>query len=162
MKLTSLWFFFPAMGGSERQRAAPGRAGKIGVALEIGQVLPNFRHFMIWQPCRFRAQQPTLYPTNLVSNTLSWASRTIRHHEHIMKNKLTGGYRKRLSGSRAINENVKSFPEFLVVTGAASTPRLKKRVAWTVRQNRLYKPHTCHKGAASASEQPPARPEKLA
>ena len=53
-------------------------------------------------------------------------------------------------------------PDFLFVIDHASTPRAKKNIAWTVRQNRLYKPRACHKGAASASERPPAGPEKLA
>ena len=78
--------------------------------------------------------------TNSISKIFSWNSGAIRRHKHIMKNKLTGGYRKRLSGSRAINENVKFFPDFLFVTGSASRPRLKNNIALTVKQSRLYKP----------------------
>ena len=110
-------------GAASAQRAAPGRAAKIGVALRKRQVRPKFRHFMISPPCEFCAQQPTLPSQNLTSNKFSWTKRAICHHKHIMKNKLTGGYRKRLSGSRAINENVKIFPDFLFVTGSASRPR---------------------------------------
>ena len=50
-------------GGSKRQRAAPGRAGKIGVALGKRHVGPKFRHFTICEPCQFCAQQPTLWHT---------------------------------------------------------------------------------------------------
>ena len=89
---------------------------------------------------RKRPSPPTLTGANWISKKFSWNSGAIRRHKHIMKNKLTGGYRKRLSGSRAINGNVIFFPDFLFVTGSASRPRLKNRFALTVRQNRLYKP----------------------
>ena len=55
-------------GDASAQRAAPGRAGKISVALQIWQVLPKFSILSIFGPCRFCAHQPTLVPTNLISN----------------------------------------------------------------------------------------------
>ena len=77
-----------------------------------------------------------------MTNKFSWTKRAICKHKHIMKNTLTSGYRKRLSGSRAINENVKTLPGFLFVTGSASRPGLKNNIAWTEEQKRLYKPNS--------------------
>ena len=38
------------MSGSERQRAAPGRAGKIGIALRKRMVGPKFQHLEVLGP----------------------------------------------------------------------------------------------------------------
>ena len=73
----------------------------------------------------------TLDFANSMSNKFSQTSRANPNHHHISKNKLTGGYRKRLSGSRAIRQNVKFFPDFLFVILVASAPRLKNSIAWT-------------------------------
>ena len=98
---------------------------------------------------------------NLASNKFSWTKRAICKHQHIMNNKLTSGYRKRLSESRADKQNVKKFPDFLFVILVASTPRAERSIAWTEKQIRLYKPRACHKGAASAQRATPGKAAKI-
>ena len=66
---------------------------------------------------------------NLVSNKFSQTPRPNQNVKHIPKNKLTGGYRKRLSGFRAAKQNVEFFPEFLFVTCPPSTPGVKNNIA---------------------------------
>ena len=94
---------------------------------------------MISQPCEFCALKPTLVPKNLVSNKFSWTKRAICKHKHIMKNKLTSGYRKRLSGSRADKQNVKNFPDFRLSNFHALTVRPLQYYLDGGILNRLYK-----------------------
>ena len=57
-----------------------------------------------------------------------------------MKDKLKGGYRKRLSGSRAINENVKLFLDFFVRHRIGFEAPAEEQICFDGKQNRLYKP----------------------
>ena len=120
---------------------------------------PKFCILSICRPCKNCAHELTLNPTNSTSNKFSGAPRGNQNHQRISKNKLTDGYRNRLSRSRAVVTNVEFFPDFLFVVSTASTPPVKKSIAWTERQNRLYKPHACHRGDASAQRAAPGRAE---
>ena len=75
---------------------------------------------------KYDISHPTLAPKNLTLNKFSQTPRRNQNHQRISKNKLTSGYRKRLSGSRAIKQNVKCFPDFLFAILTASTPRLRR------------------------------------
>ena len=116
-------------GDASAQRAAPGRAELFGVALRRGRFRRNSCHLSIYVACECCAHEPTLTGANSTSNKFSQTPRANHNHQHISKNKLTSGYRKRLSGSRAIKQNVKKIPDFLFVILAASTPRLKNSIA---------------------------------
>ena len=105
------------------QRAAPGRAEFLEVALRRPPVRRKFRHFSAHEPCIFCAHEPTLMHTNSMSNKFSQTPRANQNHHHISKNKLTSGYRTRSSRSRAIKQNVNFFPGFPFVILTASTPR---------------------------------------
>ena len=73
---------------------------------------------------------------------ISQTPRANQNHHHIPKNKLTDGYRKRLSGSRAIKQNVKLFPGTSVRhLDRFDAPGLEK-YCLDGRQIRLYKPYT--------------------
>ena len=48
--------------------------------------------------------------------------------KHTLLNKLTGGYRKRLSGFGAVKQNVEFFQDFQFATFTALTPRTYKNV----------------------------------
>ena len=67
------------------------------------------------------------------------APRPNQKHQHISKLKLTDGYRKRLSESRAVNQNVRNFPDLSVqlFSSLASSP-LKYYLDGRI-LNRLYK-----------------------
>ena len=98
-------------GGASAQRAAPGRAEFLELALRRAPVRPKFCHFIICESCKFCAHEPTLSYNNSVPNNFSKTPRANQNHQHISKNKLTGGYRKRLSGFRAGSQNVTKMPE---------------------------------------------------
>ena len=101
---------------------------------------PKFCILAISETCENRAHELTLNPTNSISNKFSGAPGGYQKHQHISKNKLTGGYRKRLSGSRAVITNVEFFPGFLFVKLTASTPPGLEECCLTERQNHLDKP----------------------
>ena len=71
----------------------------------------NFCIFKISGPCSFCTTNPTLTLQNLMSNKFSGTPRPNHNHQHMPLYKLTGGYRKRLSGFRAMKQNAKFFPE---------------------------------------------------
>ena len=96
-------------GDASAQRAAPGRAEKIELALRRAPVRRKFRHLNVCKPCKFCAHEPILSGANSMSNKCSQTPRANHNHQYISKSKLTGGYRKRSSGSRAIKQNV-NFP----------------------------------------------------
>ena len=79
------------------------------IRAQIAQQEPNTATKLAPPPNR--PPTPTLPYANRVSNKFSWTPGVNCQHQHITKNKLTGGYRKRLSGSREIHENAKLFPE---------------------------------------------------
>ena len=118
-----------AIEDARAQRAAPGRAEFLELALRRAPVRRKFRHSNVGEPCIFCAHELTLAGTNSMSNKFSQTPRANQNHQHISKNKLTSGYRKRLSGSRAIKQDVIFFPGFLFVILTASTPRLKNSIA---------------------------------
>ena len=121
-------------GDASAQRAAPGRAEILELALRRRHSRPKFWHFTICEPCKFRTHEPTLVPTNSMSNKFSQASRPFQNVKHISKNKLTGGYRKRSSGPRAIKQNVKFFPGFPVRHLDRFDAPAGKNIAWTEKQ----------------------------
>ena len=53
----------------------------------------------------------TLTLPNFASKNCSGTPRPNQNHQHISLNKLTGGYRKRLSGFRAASQNVTKMPQ---------------------------------------------------
>ena len=66
---------------------------------------------------------PDLDPHKSFAKNFSGTPRPNHNHQHISLNKLTGGYRKWLSGFWADNENVTEMPEISVHQIFASRPR---------------------------------------
>ena len=62
--------------------------------------------------CKNWCSFATVTLTNSMSNKFSEIPRRNTKHQHTSKLKLTDGYRKRLSGSRTINQNVPKMPDF--------------------------------------------------
>ena len=65
---------------------------------------------------------------NFISNNFSGTPRPNHNHQHIPFNNLTGGYRKRLSGSRNIHENVGFSPEILVANSTPNSAHRQKTI----------------------------------
>ena len=108
----------------------------------------------------FGAHEPTLTGANSMSNKFSQTPRANHNHQHISKNKLTGGYRKRSSGSRAIKQNVDFFPDFLFAILTASTPRLG-RILLGRKSKPSLQATCCHRGDARAQRAAPGRADFL-
>ena len=91
---------------------------------------------------KFRILQPTLSIPNCVSNEFSVTTRPNQNHQHISFNKLTDGYRKRLSTFRAISQNVTKMPQNSVHHFFLSKPRRLQFYLNGGYLNRLYKSYT--------------------
>ena len=67
-----------------------------------------------------------MYLQNLASNKFSQTPRPDQNVKRICLYKLTGGYRKRYSGSRAMKQHVIFLPEISVNIFSASRPRRRR------------------------------------
>ena len=74
---------------------------------------------------------PDLDPRKSFSKNFSGTPRPNHNHQHISLDKLTGGYRKRLSGFWTGGQNVTNMPENSVHQIFASRPR-HYNISWTV------------------------------
>ena len=101
---------------------------------------------------KFRISHLTLNPQNIMSKNLSGTPRPNHNHQHISLNNLTGGYRKRLSGFRAANQNVTKMPENSVHQIFVSRARRLQYYLDGGNQNRLYKSYTIRNGNRGAAK----------
>ena len=82
--------------------------------------------------------RPTLAYQNPMPNKCSQTPGRDQQIQRISNPKLTDGYRKRLSGSRAINQNAPKMPDFQTANRQPKMAHRDYNITWT-EGNRLHK-----------------------
>ena len=101
---------------------------------------------------KFRILHPTLAPKNLSSNEFSGAPQANRNHQHMPLDKLTGGYRKRLSRFWTGTKTSRKCPKILFTKFLLRGPGQEDYYLDDGNLDRLYKSYTMRNNQGGAAK----------